>query len=126
MHADKGTRHGRVARQEQRFSFFQVAGEAVANGVRPKIRSVVTHPYDNCSRLVFSWNYVNFFSFNAVEVSCTVISFLVRWSLWRKCQPTRPPDDSSLFFVSICYRGANYWLMKSGFLTLREDPAFWG
>lgn len=52
VHADEGSRHGRVAGQEERPTLLQHADEPVTDGVAVEVRPVVAHPHNHRRRLV--------------------------------------------------------------------------
>lgn len=47
VHAHEGARHGRVAGQEERLALFEEAGEAVADGIRAQVWTVVADTNHN-------------------------------------------------------------------------------
>ena len=49
MYTHEGTRHGRVARQEEGAAFFDETREAVTNGVDPHVRPAVANSNDDRS-----------------------------------------------------------------------------
>ncbi len=54
MNADEGPGHWWIARQEQRFSFLQKAGESITNRIRSQIRPVIADPNDHRRWLILT------------------------------------------------------------------------